>query len=159
MAKRFYPAVLERDPSGVFGVWFPDFPGAVAGGRTQEEAVARAQSALELAMQELAERDLPLPASTGFDAIRPPEDADVVTILALAATPPDPSERVNIYLPKSVIERADEQAASLGRQPFEPVWLGLDPTSGVRPVGDPTGGDDPAKEKGAAPVRTPPLFL
>ena len=114
MAKRFYPAVLERDPSGVFGVWFPDFPGAVAGGRTQEEAVARAQLALERAMQELAERDLPMPGSTGFDAIRPPEDADVVTILALAATPPDPSERVNIYLPKSVIERADELAASWG---------------------------------------------
>lgn len=65
-------------------------------------------------MQELGERDLPLPLPTGFDAIRPPEDADVVTILALAATPPDPSERVNIHLPKSVVERADEQAASWG---------------------------------------------
>ena len=114
MAKRFYPAVLERDPSGVFGVWFPDFPGAVAGGRTQEEAVARAQLALEVAMQERAERDLPLPEPTGFDAIRPPSEAEVVSLLALGASPPDPSERVNIYLPKSVIERADEMAASWG---------------------------------------------
>ncbi|HEY2480627.1 MAG TPA: type II toxin-antitoxin system HicB family antitoxin [Caulobacteraceae bacterium] len=114
MTKRFYPAVLERDPSGVFGLWFPDFPGAVAGGHTQEEAVARGQAALERAMQAVAERELPLPAPTAFEAIRPPKGADVVTILALAATPPDPSERVNIYLPKSVIERADDLAASWG---------------------------------------------
>jgi predicted RNase H-like HicB family nuclease len=114
MTKRFYPAVLERDESGVFGLWFPDFPGAVAAGHTQEEAVARGQAALEAAMQATAERDLPLPTPTAFDAITPPKEAEVVTLLALAATPPDPSERVNIYLPKSVIERADDLAASWG---------------------------------------------
>jgi len=114
MTKRFYPAVLERDPSGVFGLWFPDFPGAVAGGRTQEEAVARGQAALEAAMQAVAERDLPLPSPTAFEAVRAPKGADVVTLLALAATPPDPSERVNIYLPRSVIERADDLAATWG---------------------------------------------
>ena len=114
MRKRFFPAVLERDPSGLFGVWFPDFPGAVAGGHSQEEAVARAQEALERAMQELAERDLPLPEPTAFDAIRPPEEAEVVTFMALAAAPPDPSERVNIYLPRSVLARADELAGACG---------------------------------------------
>ncbi|HEV7158268.1 MAG TPA: type II toxin-antitoxin system HicB family antitoxin [Caulobacteraceae bacterium] len=114
MRSRFYPAVLERDPSGVFGVWFPDFPGAVAGGRSQEEAVARAQEALERAMQEQAERELPLPEPTAFDAIRTPKEAAVVAFVALAAAPPDPSERVNIYLPRSVLARADELAGAWG---------------------------------------------
>jgi len=43
-----------------------------------------------------------------------PADADVVSYLALGASPPDPSERVNIYLPKSLIERADAVAADWG---------------------------------------------
>lgn len=114
MRKRFYPAVLERDPSGLFGVWFPDFPGAVAGGHSQEEAVAKAQEALERAMQEQAERNLPLPEPSAFDAIKPPVEAEVVTFMALAAAPPDPSERVNIYLPRSVLARADELAGAWG---------------------------------------------
>ena len=32
----------------------------------------------------------------------------------LTAAPPDPSERVNVYLPKSLIGRADKRAAELG---------------------------------------------
>jgi predicted RNase H-like HicB family nuclease len=114
LAKRFYPAVLERDPSGVYGAWFPDFPGAVAAGRSQEEAVAKAEEALQRAIQESAERGRPLPEPTAFSAIRPPSDAEVVTFVALGAAPPDPSERVNVYLPKSLIERADELAGDWG---------------------------------------------
>jgi predicted RNase H-like HicB family nuclease len=114
LAKRFYPAVLERDPSGVYGAWFPDFPGAVAAGRTQEEAVAKAEAALQRAIQEWAERGLALPEPTAFSAIEPPRDAEVVTFVALGAAPPDPSERVNVYLPASLIERADVLAADWG---------------------------------------------
>ena len=114
MAKRYYPAVLERDPSGVFGVWFPDFPGCVAAGHSQEEALAKAHDALATAMQEWAERESPLPEPSAFDAIDPPTDAVEVTLLALGATPPDPSERVNVYLPRSLIERVDELAGDWG---------------------------------------------
>ena len=150
MAKRFYPAVLERDPSGVFGAWFPDFPEAVAAGRTQEEAVAKAEEALKRAIQERAERDLPLPEPTLFAAIQPPADADVVTFVALGAAPPDPSERVNVYLPHSVIEHADEIAAGWGMSRsslfgfaltrlISTPWTGLSPKT------------EPAKKKGRRP--------
>jgi predicted RNase H-like HicB family nuclease len=114
MPKRFYPAVLERDEGGVFGVWFPDFPGCVAAAKTQEEAVAKAQEALAGAMQDVAERSLPLPEPTPFDRIETPTGADVVSMVAIGASPPDPSERVNVYLPASLIERADELAANWG---------------------------------------------
>ena len=46
MAKRFYPAVLEKGAKGTFGVWFPDFPDCVAAGRSQEEAIEKAEHAL-----------------------------------------------------------------------------------------------------------------
>jgi predicted RNase H-like HicB family nuclease len=114
LAKRFYPAVLERDPSGVFGAWFPDFPGAVAAGRTQEEAVAKAEAALQRAIHDCAERGLPLPEPTALSVIRTPREAEVVTFVALGAAPPDPSERVNVYLPRSLIERAETVAADWG---------------------------------------------
>ena len=35
---------------------------------------------------------------------------DFVAFFAVGVEPPDPSERVNIYLPKSLIARADKRA-------------------------------------------------
>jgi predicted RNase H-like HicB family nuclease len=114
MKQRFYPAVLERDASGFYGVWFPDFPDAVAAGGTQEEAMGRAQEALAGAVHSLAERELPLPAPTSVEAIEVPEDCAFVSFVVVGATPPDPSERVNVYLPRSLIERVDRAAAGWG---------------------------------------------
>jgi predicted RNase H-like HicB family nuclease len=114
LPQRFYPAVLERGEHGVVGVWFPDFPGVVAGARSQEEAMGRAADALEAAMRGCAEREEPLPQPTSLQDIRPPEGCDIIGFVAVGATPPDPSERVNVYLPKSLIERVDRLAAELG---------------------------------------------
>jgi Ribbon-helix-helix protein, copG family len=65
--------------------------------------------------------------------------------------PPDPSERVNVYLPKSLISRVDRRAAELGmsRSSFfglavttaltqfpGPIWSGLaEPRSKVHRTG------------------------
>jgi predicted RNase H-like HicB family nuclease len=114
MRQRFYPAVLERDANGYFGLWFPDFPGAVAAGKSQEEAMAKGQDALAAAMQARAEQEGALPAPSPVEAIELPDDCDFVTFLAVGATPPDPSERVNVYLPRSLIERVDRVAAEWG---------------------------------------------
>jgi predicted RNase H-like HicB family nuclease len=114
MSERFYPAVLERDAGGVFALWFPDFPGCVAAARTQEEAMAKARAALAAGFQDLAERDQALPSPTAFDAIKLPPKCDFVAFVAVGAMPPDPSERVNVYLPKSLIARIDEAAAAMG---------------------------------------------
>jgi predicted RNase H-like HicB family nuclease len=114
LPQRFYPAVLERGDHGAVGVWFPDFPGAVTAARTQEEAMAHASDTLEEAMRGCAERDAPLPEPTPLQAIETPPGSDVIGIVAVGATPPDPSERVNVYLPKSLIERIDRATAELG---------------------------------------------
>lgn len=114
MAQRFYPAVLERAAKNTFAVWFPDFPDCVAGGLSQEEAIEKAQISLALAVDMLAERDQKLPEPTPFDQIRLPKGGDFVAFFVIGVEPPDPSERVNIYLPKSLIARADKRAAELG---------------------------------------------
>jgi len=114
MPQRFYPAVLERGEGGVFGVWFPDFPSTVSGGRSQEDAMARAQDALADAIQDLGFSGADMPAPTPMEAIAIPEGCDFVSIFAVGFSPPDQSERVNVYLPKALIERIDRAAAELG---------------------------------------------
>jgi len=114
MPQRYYPAVLERGEGGALGLWFPDFPDCVAGGRSQEDAMARASDVLEEAMRAALDRDGALPEPTAIDAIALPEECDFVAYVAVGATPPDPSERVNIYLPKSLIDRVDREAAERG---------------------------------------------
>ena len=114
MAKRYYPAVLERGPKGSFAVWFPDFGDCVAGGKTQEDALAKSEFALAKAVDALAEADRPLPQPTAFEDIRLPKGSRPIAYFAVSVEPPNPSERVNVYLPKTLILRADQKAEELG---------------------------------------------
>ena len=114
MKKRLYPAVLERGPKGTFGAWFPDFPGCVAGGKSQEEAIEKAENALAQAVDALAEHDRVLPQATPIEGVVLPKGCDLVAYFVVGVDPPDPSERVNVYLPKSLIGRVDRRAAELG---------------------------------------------
>jgi predicted RNase H-like HicB family nuclease len=114
MTKRFYPAVLEKGAKGTFGVWFPDFPDCVVAGRSQEEAIAKAEIELSAAADTLAERDATLPVPTPFEAIVLPKGCRFVAYFVVGVEPPNPSERVNIYLPKNLLARADQAAAQLG---------------------------------------------
>jgi predicted RNase H-like HicB family nuclease len=112
--RRLYPAVLERGPRNALGAWFPDFPGCVAGGRSQEEAIERAEQALAQAVDGWAEQGRPLPEPTPIERIVLPKGSDVVAYFIVGVDPPDPSERVNVYLPKSLIARVDRRATELG---------------------------------------------
>ena len=114
MKKRLYPAVLERGPKGAFGAWFPDFPGCVAGGKSQEAAIAKAETTLAQAVDQLAEYDRPLPQPTPIEQIVLPRGCDLVAYFIVGVDPPDPSERVNVYLPKRLIVEIDRRAAELG---------------------------------------------
>jgi predicted RNase H-like HicB family nuclease len=114
MKRRLYPAVLERGPKATFGAWFVDFPGCVAGGKSQEETIERAESALARAVDALVEHDQGLPQPTPIDRIELPKGCEFVAYFIVGVDPPDPSERVNVYLPKSLIGRVDKRAAELG---------------------------------------------
>lgn len=114
MKRRLYPAVLERGPKGTFGAWFPDFLGCVAAGRSQEDTIERAERALAQAIDTWAEQGKPLPDPTPIERIVPPKGCSVVAYFIVGVDPPDPSERVNIYLPKSLIASADKRAAEHG---------------------------------------------
>jgi len=131
MTKVIYPAVLERGANRSFGVWFPDFAGSVAGGTSPELAFEKAQSVLSHAVTELAEKELPLPQATPFEKIVLPKDCDFVAFFAVATEPPDPSERVNVYLPKSLIARVDQRAGELGMSRSSFFGLAVSSTLGI----------------------------
>src|SRR6202163_938607 len=114
MKRHLYPAVLERGPKGAFGAWFPDFPGCVAGGISQEQTIERAENALAQAVDGLFEHGRPLPPPTPIERIVLPKGCDFLAYFIVGVDPPDPSERVNVYLPKSLIGRVDRRAAELG---------------------------------------------
>jgi predicted RNase H-like HicB family nuclease len=112
--KKFYPAVLERGAKGAFAIWFPDFAGCVAGGTSQEDALEKSELVLARVIDALTESEQPLPDPTPFDEIALPKGCRPIAYFAVAVEPPNPSERVNIYLPKNLIVRADERAGALG---------------------------------------------
>jgi predicted RNase H-like HicB family nuclease len=114
MKRQLYPAVLERGPRETFGAWFPDFPGCVGAGKSQEEAIEKAEAALALAVDALVEDDRTLPLPTPINRVELPKGCDLFAYFIVGVDPPDPSERVNVYLPKSLIGRVDKRAAELG---------------------------------------------
>jgi predicted RNase H-like HicB family nuclease len=106
---------------------FPDFPNAVAAARDQEDAMARAEEALAQAIEILADRNEALPDPTPFDQIVIPSGCKFVAVFAVRATPPDISERVNVYLPKSLLERVDRaaEAMDMSRSSFFRIAISL----------------------------------
>src|ERR1700676_131570 len=114
MKRRLYPTVMERGPKGTFGAWFPDFPGCVAGGKSQEETIEKAENTLAQTVDALAEHGRSLPQPTPIERIALPKGCALLAYFIVGVDPPDPSERVNVYLPKSLIGRIDRRAAELG---------------------------------------------
>lgn len=114
MARCYYPAVLEQSGGGTIAIWFPDFPDCVAAGNSQDAAMEKAERALQITVAEHAERDRPLPAPSKMAAITLPRNCDVIALALIGTEIPDPSERVNVYLPKSLLAEADKRATELG---------------------------------------------
>ena len=130
----FYPAVLERGEGEAYAIWFPDFPDVVAGASSQDEAMAKAEALLAEAAEALAMDGKLLPAPSDLDSFDIPSDCDLVVRFAVRVTPPDLSERVNVYLPKSLIERIDVQAALMGMSRSSYFGWALTQTLGPRAV-------------------------
>jgi len=114
MTAILYPAVMERGEGSSFAIWLPDWPGVVAASLSQSETVAMAERALATAAEGRVERGESMPSPCDWDAFELPADCDLVVRLAIKLTPPDISERVNVYLPKSLIEQVDKVAAEWG---------------------------------------------
>jgi predicted RNase H-like HicB family nuclease len=110
----YYPAVIETDAAGGYGVFFPDLPGCVSAGDTQDEAAANAAEALALHLQGMLEdRDLPAPPSRLDDLARDPDVQEVARLLV--AVPEPRLERVNVSFDGLMLLAIDKAAAKRGQ--------------------------------------------
>lgn len=125
--KKFYIAGIvpeTAEEGGGYSVYIPDLPQVAAGGETIAEAIANATSALYLALRAIAEQnaappepstlaevramvlaereqdDLPCPEDTVYQYI-PAPGLDTVPV------------RLNVSLPKSMVEEIDEMTERL----------------------------------------------
>mgnify|MGYP002653383836 CR=1 FL=1 len=109
MSLQTYPVVLEPTADG-FGVFFPDLPGCVSFGADYESAVANSAEALSLHLEGMAEDGEAYPERSAVADVRRDHAAILAEgghIALIDAEAPDSSERVNVYLPKSLLQRVD----------------------------------------------------
>jgi predicted RNase H-like HicB family nuclease len=110
---KFYVAILERDADG-FGVFFPDVPGCVSAGATEQEAAANAEDALYGHLTLALEHNEALPEPTPIDRIVLDDDISEVARLLVRFEPPGKAVRVNITLPEDLLVKVDRFATANG---------------------------------------------
>lgn len=121
MAVKRYPAILFKGKGTDYGVSFPDFPGCIAAGSTQEEALQLAKEALELHIDGMIEagEKIPLPSSSKeAERIYQNSRKDGARSLIFLSvdtkkeTPKERHLRINITLEESCLRLADQQASA-----------------------------------------------
>jgi len=114
-----YPIAIEPgSDSTAWGVVVPDLPGCFSAADSgPQEAVARAEEAIALWMQEAIAQGMHIPAPSSIDDLQKTGEYEG-WIWALAQVDPmlldDASERVNIILPRRVLALLDARARQAG---------------------------------------------
>ncbi len=111
-----YIALLRKDLDSDYGVDFPDFPGCVTAGKTLDEARFVAVEALGLHVQGMLEDREAIPEPSSLDAIMEDrENHDAVAFLVEIASRPAKIVRVNVMLPKDLIDAIDRTTRNRSR--------------------------------------------
>ncbi len=118
MAIKHYPAFLEPNGNGGYGVFFPDFPGCVSAGGSVDEALAMAAEALALHIEGMQEDGDVIPDPGSFDDlpawVREMDGLDqCLRTLVPHDVEPAPV-RVNVMFDRGVLDRLDRAAEARG---------------------------------------------
>lgn len=114
-----YPAILEPTADG-YSVFFPDLPGAISVGKDYETAIANAEECLSLHLYGmLVDKDsLPKPSHMS-KVLKKLEAGEMVALIhpdvfGVKARQEDKAVRINITVPRSLLEAVDMRAHQLG---------------------------------------------
>lgn len=110
-----YPIAIEPgDDRTAFGVVVPDLPGCFSAGDTLDEAIANAEDAVLLSLEDYAGRGEAFPAPSELVALRKrhPDLADSLWMLLTVdeSRIAGPAERINITVPRRALSRIDAAA-------------------------------------------------
>ncbi|MTV31162.1 hypothetical protein GJ654_09155 [Rhodoblastus acidophilus] len=113
-----YPIAIEPGTeTSAFGVIVPDLPGCFSAGDTLDEAIANAEEAVAAWIDSALDHNQAIPGPSGIERLRA-DPRFAGWILAIVAVDPalldDSIERVNITLPRRVLNRLDAMAKAAG---------------------------------------------
>ena len=114
-----YPAVLEPIKEG-YSVFFPDLPGAVSAGDDYEDAIKNAEECLSLHIYGMMTDGDKLPKPSHMSKVlKNLSKGELATLIhpdifGVKARQEDKAMRINISMPKSLIEAIDLRARELG---------------------------------------------
>lgn len=125
MKTYFLAAFVPSEGKSGFFVFFPDVHGAITEGDTLEEAMDMAEDALATILQKLAaeNKDIPKPnalpvvkekCAKFFEEMGETLPEGILYQLVAAPSLEMVPVRVNVSLPKSILENIDDKAALLG---------------------------------------------
>ena len=112
-----YIGILEKEPTSLWGIWFPDLPGCVTAAEDAETCIAQASEALELWVEDAIASGKALPPARTLDILR--QDPDVAEALAkgdaavLVALPIQ-----DLGFDRSTWKQLDTRAAERGLTPL-----------------------------------------
>jgi predicted RNase H-like HicB family nuclease len=113
-----YPIAIEPGTdTTAFGIVVPDLPGCFSAGDTLDEAIAGAEEAAAAWIDAMLDAGEAIPVPTTLDDLRANADFAGWTYGVISIDPAlldDRTERVNITLPRRVLERLDAQARAAG---------------------------------------------
>jgi len=114
-----YPIAIEPgDERTAFGIVVPDLPGCFSAGDTLDEALAGAEEAAAAWIDATLDAGATIPAPSELEALRrdPAYKGWAFGVITVdPAVLDDAVERVNITLPRRVLNRLDAQARAAGK--------------------------------------------
>ncbi len=112
-----YAVGIIHEEEGVFGISFPDFPGAISTGESIEEAVSKGAQMLAFHVDGMVEDKEDLPALRSFAQIKAEEAewAEGGVAVAVPVELPGKSVRINISVDERALERIDRAAKAVGQ--------------------------------------------
>lgn len=75
-----YIGILEKEPTSLWGMWFPDLPGCVTAAENVQACIAQAAEAVDVWVEDATSDGEDLPNPRTLEELR--EDPDVVEALA-----------------------------------------------------------------------------
>ncbi|WP_420959346.1 type II toxin-antitoxin system HicB family antitoxin [Brucella sp. IR073] len=110
---------IIHEENGHYGISFPDFPGCISGGNSEEEAIRRGTEGLNFHVAGMIEDNDPLPVLRTIAELRSdPDLADDLQDGVLTLIPfdlPGKAVRINVSMDENLLDAIDRDASRRGQ--------------------------------------------
>ena len=110
---------LVHEEGGVFGISFPDFPGCISAGKTEDEALRKGAEALAFHVAGMVEDGDPPPIVRNLAELRADEafrdDASGAVVALVSFDLPRRAVRLNISMDETLLDAVDRAASASGQ--------------------------------------------